>query len=300
MIKRSTFSLLGTLLLSNLVLAAPEIPTGLCINNCVESPQSGFFPGTNLKLRPGFILAATENQSLDETESHWQDLFKDRKDAYLPKGIYSGVVRRLNWKRFYDKQYIRPENPEDHTDPAYNWKPLDDIFTINAVKNEGALVLIGVMEVGYGGYPKAPKWLENEPYNGIFYANLNRVIPAYHRYTGPDARGKTNVGLDLDQTTAKPIVDEFVIFQKAMHDHLVATGNIDKVMGVQTSEFYGGRYSGHIEDFYHGVGTRTKALYNIWKQSQIPVYKSSIGGGVTMTNILNKLASLKTEKAYIF
>lgn len=306
MIKRQRVLLLSSilLLLSNVAIATPETPTGLCMNiqNCTESPQitKGLFPGSNLKFRPGFILATTENQDLGETETHWQALFKDRKEAYLPKGIYSGVVRRLNWWRFYhtnnneglvEAKYqagtiVRPKDPSDHNDPVYNWKPLDDIFTINAVKNEGALVIIGIMEVGYSGYPKAPKWLENAPFNGIFYANKNRVLPAYHRYTGPDARGMTNVGLNLNSSTTKPIVDEFVMFQKAMHDHLVATGNINKVMGVQTSEFYGGSYSGAIEDFYHGVGTRAQALYDIWEQSQIPVYKSSIGGGKTMTNIL--------------
>ena len=137
-------TLLAFLSIPILALAAPETPTGLCVNsiNCTEdsSAQAGLFPGTSLKFHPGFVLAATENQSLEVTESRWQALFRDRKQVYLPKGIYSGVVRRLNWKRFYDKQYVRPENPEDHTDPAYNWKPLDDIFTIYAVKNEGELV----------------------------------------------------------------------------------------------------------------------------------------------------------------
>ena len=306
--------ILISLVMSSTSLSALDTPVGLCINNvnCNNTTaESGLLPGTNLKFYPGFFIAATENLSPEATEAKWQALFteeKNRKETYRPPGIYGGIVRRLAWWRFYHRKTIiagkeqwetaagqwatsqRPKNPRDHTDPAYNWKPLDDIFTINAVENEGALVLIGVMEVGYGSGSRAPKWLENSPYNGIFESIkvksngdiLKRVMPRYHRYSGPDLRLNEDVNAHL----GPPIVDEFVDFQYAMREHLIAKGYIDKVMGIQTSEFYGGGRSGYEVDYYHGVGTRAKQLAELWAQSQIPVYQSSIGGGKTMTTIL--------------
>lgn len=292
---RILLAFLAAIASSAAIAAPPAAPTGLCIDSTsgtlcaapsAPTGQTGVFPGTNLKFRPGFVIAAQENESPSVTESRWQALFTaspNRKVSYRPTGIYGGVVRRLKWYRFYTDQNVRPANPSDPTDPAYNWAPLDAIFTINAVKNEGALVMIGIMEVGYGGVPLMPQWLVNAPYNGLFIDTAgNRAIPAYYRYSGPDARGFTNVNLDK----GPPIVDEFVAFQQAMHDHLVATGNIDKVMGVQTSEFYGGGASGYETDFYHGVGTRAKLLNGIWEKSQIPVYQSSVSGGSTMSQIL--------------
>jgi len=304
--KRSCRYVLTLLVLCIPVVAAaavPATPFGLCIetaggkqcssdsqNQLQFQPQTaGLFPGTNLKFRPGFVIGASENLSPAETEAKWQAFFTaspNRKASYRPPGIYGGVVRRLKWYRFYTTQSVRPKNPLDHTDPGYNWAPLDAIFKINAVQNEGALVLIGVMEVGYGGSAVTPQWLANPPYNGIFTGGIDggtgvaRIIPSYYRYSGPDALGRTNVG------ASPPIVDEFIYFQQAMHDHLVATGNIDKVMGIQTSEFYGGGASGYLNDFYHGVGTRAKLLSEIWAQSQIPVYQSSVSGGSVMTDIL--------------
>jgi hypothetical protein len=304
-----SLALVLSALLCGLALAAPpSAPVGVCLQTqqgvtqcAVDEPsvpaddqtgtassasQSGLFPGTNLKFRPGFIIAATENQLPSITESRWQQLFttsSNRKASYRPSGVYGGVVRRLKWSRFYDDQSVRPKNPADHRDPAYDWSLLDAIFEINAVKNEGALVLIGIMEVGYGGTTYfAPAWLINAPYNGGFISTTGatRAIPQYYRYSGPDARGQMNVG------ASPAIVDEFVYFQQAMRDHLVSTGNIGKVMGIQTSEFYGGGDSGFESDFYHGVGTRAKKLYEIWAQAQIPVYQSSVSGGSTMTTIL--------------
>lgn len=97
------------------------------------------------------------------------------------------------------------------------------------------------MEVGYGGTTYfAPKWLINAPYNGgsISTTGATRAIPQYYRYSGPDARGQTNVG-------AFPvIVDEFIYFQQAMRDHLISTGNISKVMGIQQSANSMAGYSG--------------------------------------------------------
>lgn len=298
-----------SVLLSPIALAAPpSAPVGICIQtqegdtqcaveqsagqnsgtgqNGTTSNTTGLFPGTNLKFRPGFIIAATENQSPSATESRWQQLFTaspNRKTSYRPAGVYGGVARRLKWNRFYDDQSVRPKNPADHRDPAYDWSLLDAIFDINAVKNEGALVLIEIMEVGYGGTTYvAPSWLITSPYNGGFISTTGatRAIPQYYRYSGPDARGQLNVG------ASPAIVDEFVYFQQAMRDHLASTGNIGKVMGIQTSEFYGGGDSGFESDFYHGVGTRAKKLYEIWAQAQIPVYQSSVSGGSTMTTIL--------------
>jgi hypothetical protein len=180
---------------------------------------------------------------------------------------------------------VRPTNPKDPTDPAYDWSLLDAIFDINAVKNENALVLIGVMDVGYGGTAVAPNWLAKAPYDGLYTSTSGsqiRILPKYYRYSGPDDRSMTNVG------GSPGIVDEFLYFEQAMRDHLIATGNINKVMGVQTSEYYGGGDSGYETDFYHGVGTLAKSLAAIWAKAQIPVYQSSVSGGSLMSQVLGE------------
>lgn len=294
--------------------AVPLPPSGLCISTGADdicappqqqalafdtsqapstkqatTGQTGLFPGTDLKFRPGFVIASSENESVSSIESRWQALFTsspNRKASYRPPGIYGSVTRRLHWKRFYTNESVRPSDPRDHTDPAYDWSLLDAIFQINAVKNEGALVLIEVMDVSWGSTPVVPRWLVNAPYNGIVRdTDKNRVLTAYHRYSGPDIRGMINVG------DSPPIVDEFTYFHQAMYDHLVATGNINKVMGVLLSEFYGASASGNLEDYIHGIGIRVKSLHEIWGRSRIPVYQLSISGGKTKTQIFSQYIS---------
>jgi hypothetical protein len=313
-----SLALLLCVLLSAIVFAAPpSAPVGLCIQTdggstqCAtdqaSSPttpgsgqtgttaptgQAGLFPGTNLKFRPGIIIAGQENESPSAIESKWQALFTtnpNRKVSYRPPGIYGGIVRRLRWERFYTNSNIRPSNPLDHTDSGYDWSLLDSVFNLNCVQNEGALVFIGVMEVAYGSADNAnaPNWLVNAPYNGVFVGttgNASVVIPKYQRYSGPDLRGLTNVNSDQ----GPPIVDEYIYFQQAMRDHLIATGNINKVMGIGTSEFYGGDSSSDETDFYHGVGTRAKLLADLWEESQIPVYQGAIASGGIMGKVLSQ------------
>ncbi len=257
-------------------------------------PRSGLFPGTNLRFRPGFVVATYDDASLTEIEARWQAFFTsspDRKTSYRPPGVYGGFSRRLRWRYFYVDENIRPADPTDPTDPAYDWSKLDDVFTINAVQNEGALVFIQVSATSYGvtSSTKVPNWLERPPYDGVFVStngSESRVLPKWYRYSGPDLRGRTDVG------AAPPIVDEFVMFHRAMRSHLVSTGNIDKVMGVSSAgEFYGGGDSGHEQDYYHGAGTLSKELQEVWGASQIPVYISSISGGGRMTTILAQYVS---------
>jgi hypothetical protein len=285
--------------------AALPSPTGLCISTyasrecapmlqqplALSAPpaaptrQTGIFPGTNLKFYPGFVVASSENESVSAIESRWQQLFKgNRKETYRPPGVYGGVTRRLDWYRYYVNQYIRPTDPRDHTDPAYDWSLLDAVFKLNCVQNEGALVVIAVGEVGYSGKSDAPAWLSNSTYDGTFNSGIDggsgkaRITPKYYKYTGPDIRGKTNVG-----GARRPIVDESLYFYQAMHDHLVATGNIDKVMFLTMSEYY---VKGNADlppdynatDFSHGIGTRSRSIASIWAESQICVQMSSLTG----------------------
>jgi len=273
--------------------APPAPPTGLCfqtedgVMQCTggdlfaPSVQAGVFPGTNLKFRPGFIIAANENQPPSVTESKWQALFTsslNRKVSYRPPGVYGGVARRLNWYRFYVDQNVKPKNPKDHTDPAYDWSLLDAIFTINAVQNEGALVFIDVLDIGFGS-TAAPIWLANSPYDGVFSdvtggaSGAGRIIPKYYRFAGPDIRGLTNVG------SSPPIMDEYAAFHQAMRNHLVSTGNIDRVMGIKLEETFAGPTFPEDWDtgnYRHGVGLRSKLISAIWNESSIPVFQNSV------------------------
>lgn len=253
----------------------------------IAPPGGGVFPGTTLKFYPGFVIAGTENESASSIEARWQKLFTaspDRKTSYRPKGIYGGVAVRLNWNRFYVNQSVRPENPKDHNDPAYDWSKLDAVFAINAVQNEGALVYIEVEDISYFSTPKAPAWLATAPHNGIFLSGVDdgsgsqKAIPKYYRYANPDVRG-------ISTDTNYPIVEEFAYFHEAMHDHLVATANIDKVMGVSGGgEVYLG--SGFTppsdwnqNNFYHGTALRHTLLAKVWAESQIFVHAGSLTTG---------------------
>lgn len=281
------------------VYSAPQTPTRLCINNqnCTQThaTQSGVFPGTNLKFYPGFLVTDGSRASAATLESRWQQLFSgSRKTSYRPPGVYGGIVRRSKWKQYYVNEYVRPADPTDYNDPAYDWSRLDEVFSLNSVQNEGALVAIGAGEVGYAGWAIAPAWLSNSTYNGTFVAGTDggsgkdKIMPTYFRYLGPDIRGRTNVNIG---DKSPPIVEEYIAFHKAMYNYVVDKGYIDKVMFVTMAEFY---VSGNAQlppdynfnDFYHGVGTRAKTIAEIWAQSQVPVIMSSLSGGGSMRDIL--------------
>jgi hypothetical protein len=230
-------------------------------------PVAGVFPGTNLKFYPGFVIAGTENESLSSIESRWQELFSgSRKQTYRPPGIYGGISRGLSWKRYYVDQNVRPRDPSDHSDPAYDWSLLDAVFNLNSVQNEGALVKISVGEVSYGGSPKVPAWLINSPYDGTFNSGKDggsggeRITPKYYR---------------------DDIVQEYIDFNQALHDHLVATGNIDKIMFLTLSEFHVSGSAPVPPDydattFTHGVGKRSREVAKIWARSGVIVMVSSL------------------------
>ena len=273
----------SVLFLSSIAASEPLVPTGLCINNtnCSNIPQNsqGLFPGTNLKFRPGIVVWATQNEPPEDIEGRWQSLFNgERKTTYRPKGVYGGVYLQLSWKLFYKNHAVRPVNPEDHKDPAYDWTKLDAVFNINAVQNEGALVALYPGEIGHTGQ-RSPNWLKNPPYSGLFYSYPSPktvTAPKYYRYAGPDSGGNTA------KNASPPIVEEIAYFHQALHDHLVETGNIDKVMFVHLSEVFVSNpqlpedYS--AIDLYHGVGLRNKLVASIWAESQIFVVPLSIVG----------------------
>ena len=112
-------------------------------------------------------------------ESRWQQLFSgSRKTSYRPPGVYGGIVRRSKWKQYYVNEYVRPADPTDYNDPAYDWSRLDEVFSLNSVQNEGALVAIGAGEVGYAGWAIAPAWLSNSTYNGTYQKDKRPLIHA--------------------------------------------------------------------------------------------------------------------------
>ena len=273
-------------------LAGPTTPTGLCINNsnCVsDANKAGFFPGSNIKFFPGFIIASSQDESPAAIEARWQAFFTtegNRKESYRPPGVYGSVSRRLAWKHFYVDQRVRPQDPEDHKDPAYDWSKIDSVFAINAVQNESARVFIQIGDISYTRSPRAPAWLGKPPYNGFFIAGIdggsgtNKTMLKYYRYSVRDSRGKS-------RGASPGIVEEFAYFHKALHDHLVATGNIDKVMAVAGGgETYLGKNfvppaDWNAEDMKHGAALRYKLLADIWGQSNIHVFSTTITSNTT-------------------
>ena len=269
--------------------ASPQTPTGLCINAspCAStSTSTGVMPGTQVKIFPGFIIGSSENESVSVLDNKWKKLYSgDRSQRYRPKGVYGGITRRLDWKRFYRDQTVRPANPNNPNDPAYDWSLLDAIFEIDAVQNDGALVYLDIGDFSFNWKgTKAPKWLYNAPYNGVFQAGADgstgqpRAVPKYYRYQGPDILGRENVGNGI------PIVEEFVMFHNAMHQHLKNKGYIDKVMGVVMSELFLGDPAYrpadfNVTDFHHGTSLRQKGIADIWAQSQIATYANSLLDG---------------------
>ena len=263
--------------------APPPPPAGLCVQTqgsvttcgvdeqkpVATNPdgQAGVFPGTNLRFYPGFVVWATENESLSEIESRWQALFstsQNRKASYRPAGIYGGIYSHMAWRRYYTDPKVRPANPRDHNDPAYDWRNLDAIFSLNAVQNDGALVVIRIDDIGWRLSRRAPDWIANSPFNGVFFTfgTDSRETPKYYR---------------------SDIVKEYADFHRALHDHLVSTGNIDKVMYLEVTEMFVAAnavtpldYS--FTDFSHGVGSRNKLVAKIWEESQIHVNVNSFVG----------------------
>lgn len=242
-------------------------------------PSGGVFPGTTLKFRPGFCIDNDENPTTPaKLESAWQAFYTaspNRKASYRPPGIYGGLIYRRAMKLYYTNQNVRPEDPYDHTDPAYDWSGLDATFAINAVQNEGALIVLNVGVVSWSSTPNLPAWLINAPYDGLFVRTTGGSIPKFYRYTGPDKRGLSNRG------TAPGIVDEIVAFVSAMHDHLVATGNIDKVMFVRSFEAEpSGTLPGDYnkDDYYHGMSVCNAACAEIFAASNIIVCQSTLVG----------------------
>lgn len=253
----------------------------------VQNGQASVFPNTNLKFYPGIILWSNEDQSPSAIESNWQALFtseKNRKETYRPQGVYGGVTAKLNWSRFYnDNSDFRPSNPKNHKDPAYNWDKIDAIFNINAVQNEGALVVIQVDEGGTG----TPNWLVDQPYDGVFTTAVRssgseRKGVKYYRYEGPDNNGESNAS-----PTKPAIVEELVDFHRALRDHLYATGNLDKVMFLTLGEIFVNT-NNLPNDFdrtklEHGLGVRNTKIAEIWgsttaPDSRIAVLQSSMVG----------------------
>ena len=244
--------------------------------------STGVFPGTNLKFYPGFVMAGSPNDTAAYLESRYEEFFAgSRKETYRPPGIYAGIIRAGHWRQYYTNAAVKPTDTTDHTDPGYDWSKLDAVFSLNCVQNEGVMVVITIGEIAFGGGHKMPAWLINAPYNGEFVSGLdggsevNKNTPKYYRYSGPDAQGRTDVGV------SPPIVDEFVNFHRAMYEHVVATGNIDKVMFVGTDEFFVSNNPQlpadyNKNDFYHGVGTRLGLVASIWAESNIMVSAISV------------------------
>ena len=247
-----------------------------------------YFPGKSLYLRPGYLIAAQASESAATKDSRWSAFLTttpDRSTSYRPDGVYVGISLREKWKNFYVNESVRPTNPSDYTDSAYDWSPLNNAFTTTAFVSDNALVELGIMDKNYGvsGVSNAPAWLVNAPYNGTYYSSSNgSTLICYHRYTGPDLRGQSNVNSSL----GPPIVDEFIAFHQALHDYISAQGWADRVWHISSSEYYGSGDSGYITDFYHGAGVYLQQVAAIWAASHVPVQVSSINGQGSGTAIL--------------
>jgi hypothetical protein len=82
-----------------------------------------------------------------------------------------------------------------------------------------------------------------------------------------------------------PIAEEWAYLHQAMHDHLVATGNIAKVMGVNGGELA-------VQDptdvpdynhtnFYKGAGLKNKIAAAAWAESGVQYYQSTLVDSAT-------------------
>jgi hypothetical protein len=230
-----------------------------------------------LKFYPGFIVDDDESPSTPaKLESAWQKFFDGaRKTTYRPPGVYGGLIFRRAMNLYYKNENVRPTNPANPNDPNYDWSGLDAAFNINAVQNEGALLVLSIGFNTWGSTPSLPKWLINAPYDALWIRGTGGSMPKLYRYVGPDERGLTNRG------TSPYVVDELLMFVQAMHDHLVATGNINKVMFVWGWEMepvtpYPADYV--KADFYHGLGLLNSGVAKIFAKSNIYVTASSMTG----------------------
>ena len=281
MMKRSKFSLLGTLLLSNLVLAAPEIPTGLCINGslCAASPvtqQVGKFPGTNMDFYPGFVIWTTRGTSYSHIDEKWNKFLSGgRKISYRPKGVYGGVYLQPAWKDFYKNPNIHPDSYSspipltDHTHPAYDWSKLQTILDHStAINKDGALVVLYPVEA-----ERSPMWLKDSAGNDGFLHNYPppnpTIVPKYNDAT---------------------VVDEVVTFHKALRDFLVDNHYIDKIMSIAISEVFlsNPEHSSLRNQFFAGVADRNIRVSEVWQKSNKFVTLYSILSEPLRTQLWNR------------
>ena len=287
MIKRSNFSLLGALLLSNLALAAPEIPTGLCINGslCAGSSvtqQAGKFPGTNMDFYPGFVIWATQDTPYSKIDEKWNKfLSAGRKTSYRPKGVYGGVYVQIAWRDFYKALTKHPDSYDssiplsDHTHPAYDWSKLQTILdNSTAINEDGALVALYPGEVGYTAGRRSPEWLKDS-------AGNDGVL---HHYPSPNK----STSPKYNDTT---VVDEIITFHKALRDFLVDNNHIDKIMSISLSEVFlsNPAYSSLSNQFFTGVADRNIRVAKVWQKSNKFITPNSILSGTMRTHHWNKV-----------
>lgn len=254
---------------------------------------SGLFPGYNLKLRAGIFIGAGVGlvtktnyiSTLNTINSRFYQFFTsapNRLESYRPPGVYGGICPRIRWNQYFTNPAIKPENLSDHTDPGWDWTILDAVFALPCVVNDGALVFLGYGEVGFGA-DVMPTWFVSSPVNGTMVepSGQNRRVPCFHRFIGPDARDVGPVG------DSPAIVEMIEDMHKAVIAHLVATGNIDKVAFVGTSEVFTGSTTKpgdwNETNFNHGIGLLRKKQQTLWAVHGIPV--SSGSGGATQRQI---------------
>lgn len=259
---------------------------------------SGLFPGTDIKLRSGFVIGAgigtlrkTDYVSkLNTTNSRWYQFFTsspNRSVTYRPPGVYGMVMGRTDPKELYTNTTVRPTDPYDHEDPGYDWQVVDAIFNLPCVLNDGALVFLDVREVGFG-FNNWPAWFSNAIYKGLIGEPpsgdpQNRRTPCYHRYSGPDIRGLS------DRGDSPKIVDEIIAMWTALRDHIVAMGWIDRMAFFGTTELWG-YMTGALPadwnevDFQHGVGIVRKAQQDLF--APYGIHGSSAGGGAAQLDVL--------------
>ena len=262
------------------------------------TPPAGLPP---LKHFPGFIVSpGVINPTPAQLDAAWNQIFtvaNDRKNKLRPPGIYGGIQGRLVLSRFYKNNgAVRPANPADHTDPQYDWTTWDAFFTCSAVVNDGALIYpqITMNRQAYSFGQPDWLWAMSGAYKGVFQtigSNGTMWIPKFYRYSGPDLQSTPQ----SNQGSTPYIADEIMMFFTALRDHMVATGQINKIMsgagigemliqGTPTNIDGSALTDGYSQMAqYHGMGLVSKHCARIFAEVGIPTGNSTLLDGTYKT-----------------
>lgn len=145
------------------------------------------FPGTGIRFYPGFYFS-TEGHSPKAVNQEWVRHVEPNKTRWRTKGTYLGIFFNLPWNEFYRDTRVRPKDPTNPDDPAYDWSAIDDVLNGCPFLNNGEGKLAFRID-DRRGKDNPPLWFREPPHNGVYLASgkngmgkqVNYWITAYHR-----------------------------------------------------------------------------------------------------------------------